>query len=392
MILSQIDIVDCQIFHTHEVNTPKYVRTNSLNYLKDIYMIDLITPINNLGYGVAGYNILKNLLQSHRTTALYPVSKPEFVDEYVLAGLKNRDDKTIKPCVKIWHQNDLFQFVGHGEHIGFPIFELTEFNEEEKLSLSHCDKIFVCSKWAKEIILDQMIGHFFDDGRVHVVPLGVDTELFKPHIGTRPQTIFFNCGKWEKRKGHDILLECFNRAFELGDNVELWMMCENPFIGQSNEGWANLYKSSKLGDKIRLIPRQKTHKDVYNIMRQTDCGVFPARAEGWNLELLEMMACGKSVITTNYSAHTEFCNVDNSLLVEPEGLEKASDGVFFSGEYGMWADLNGSKTKEQLVAHMRSIHKKKMAGSLEINQAGIDTANAFTWKNSTQRLIHGIKL
>ena len=76
-----------------------------------------------------------------------------------------------------------------------------------------------------------------------------------------------------------------------------------------------MYKGSGLGNKIRMIPRQKTQNDVYNIMIQTDCGVFPARAEGWNLELLEMMACGKQVIATNYSAHTEFCNPDNCRLI-----------------------------------------------------------------------------
>ena len=355
-------------------------------------MIDLITPINSLGYGVAGYNILKGLITKHRTTALYPIGKPEFIDEYVSAALGNRDDKTIKPCVKIWHQNDLFQFVGHGEHIGFPIFELTEFSEEEKLSLSHCDKIFVCSKWAKEVILDQMIGHFFDDGRIHVVPLGVDTELFKPHIGARPQTIFFNCGKWEKRKGHDILLECFNRAFELGDNVELWMMCENPFIGEANNDWANLYKSSKLGSKIRLIPRQQTHKDVYNIMKQVDCGIFPARAEGWNLELLEMMSCGKHVIATNYSAHTEFCNKDNCMLVEIDSLEKAEDGVFFSGKYGEWANISES-SKDQIIEHMRNAHELKQAFSGSIpNPKGVETAESFTWSNSIKELLNGLKL
>ena len=69
-------------------------------------MIDLITPINSLGYGVAGYNILKGLITKHRTTALYPIGKPEFIDEYVSAALGNRGDKTIKPCVKIWHHND----------------------------------------------------------------------------------------------------------------------------------------------------------------------------------------------------------------------------------------------------------------------------------------------
>ena len=90
-------------------------------------------------------------------------------------------------------------------------------------------------------------------------------------------------------------------------------------------------------------------------MKQTDCGVFPARAEGWNLELLEMMACGKHVITTNYSAHTEFCNKDNCFLVDINELETAHDGVFFSGEYGHWASFDNS-AKDQLIEHMRMVH------------------------------------
>ncbi len=352
-------------------------------------MINLIAPINNLGYGVAGYNIFKSLLALHRTTALYPISTPEFIDSAIQSGLDNRFDVTIKPCVKIWHQNDLFQFVGHGEHIGFPIFELTEFSEEEKLSLSHCDKIYVCSEWAKSIILDQMIGHFFDDGRVHVVPLGVDAELFQPALSGRKPTVFLNCGKWEKRKGHDILLECFNSAFTQDDDVELWMMCDNPFIGKSNQDWQNLYKSSPLGDKIRIIPRQQSHQDVYNIMKQADCGVFPSRAEGWNLELLEMMACGKKVIATNYSAHTEFCNKDNTLLVDIEKLEPAYDGVFFSGACGQWANI-GDPQKEQIVNHMRSVHVNKKENHLCLNEEGIKTAIHFSWENSAKEVINGL--
>lgn len=358
--------------------------------------LKLNVPINNLGYGVAGYNIFKELYKFHPSTALYPISKPEFVDKFIEAGLNNREKSLVHdPCVKIWHQNDIHSHIGKGLHIGFPIFELTEFSSEEKLSMNHCDKLFVCSKWAKEIA-----GQVFNRLRdIHVVPLGVDTEIFKPYQSKRTQTVFFNCGKWEKRKGHDVLLECFNRAFLSNDNVELWMMCDNPFIGQDNQKWVNLYKNSPLGDKIRIIPRQKTQKDVYNIMKQTDCGVFPARAEGWNLELLEMMACGKDVITTNYSAHTEFCTKDNSFLVEIDSLEQAFDGIFFPGSHGQWAEL-GNDQKDQLIEHMRNVHgvKQQYTNGWESdmkklcckNHYGIETSKKFTWKNSAKELLNGI--
>ena len=362
-------------------------------------MINFQAPINSLGYGVAGYNIFKEIIKIHPSAALYPISTPEFTDEYIEKGLKNRlygGNIYIPPfpllgfpSVKMWHQNDVHTQIGKGEHIGFPIFELTEFSEEEKLSMSHCDTLFVCSQWAKEILIEQGFCP------VHVVPLGVDTEIFKPHLGSRDATIFFNCGKWEVRKGHDILIECFNAAFEPRDNVELWMMCDNPFIGQMNDQWKSLYKNSKLGDKIKFIPRQNTHEDVYNVMKQADCGVFPARAEGWNLELLEMMACGKDVIATNYSAHTEFCNKDNCYLVDIDELERAHDGVFFSGEYGEWARINDS-AKSQLIEHMRTVHGVKgqytnhMPDEVARNWSGVKTANKFTWENSAKELLNGL--
>jgi len=345
-------------------------------------MINFQAPINSLGYGVAGYNIFKEIIKIHPSAALYPISTPEFKDEYIEKGLANRNSSHY-PSVKMWHQNDVHTHIGKGKHIGFPIFELTEFSDEEKLSMSHCDALFACSQWAKQTLHEQGFCP------VHVVPLGVDTDIFKP---TAPRnddkTVFFNCGKWEVRKGHDVLIECFNAAFEPRDNVELWMMCDNPFIGQMNEQWQNLYKNSNLGNKIKFIPRQSTHEDVYNIMRRVDCGVFPARAEGWNLELLEMMACGKQVIATNYSAHTEFCSPLNSHLINMNEREKAYDGVFFDGSKGEWASF-GRGEKETLIEYMRFNHFEVPASHHE-NGNGIITANKFTWENSAKEILNGL--
>lgn len=348
-------------------------------------MFNIQAPINTLGYGVVGYNILKNVYDIDNSVSYYPIGRIEHQDEFIFESIKNSfTPNRNRATIKIWHQNDLFYTVIGKPYCGYPIFELDQFDHLECASLKHCDKIFVCSNWAKSIVNNQI------DIETHVVPLGVDTNIFYPKTLTNNKsTIFLNCGKWEKRKGHDVLLECFNLAFEKEDNVELWMMCDNPFIGNKNNEWQNKYKNSKLGDKIKMIPRQQTHEDVARIMNMSDCGVFPARAEGWNLELLEMMACGKHVIATNYSAHTEFCNEKNSFLINIKELEVAFDGVFFDGKKGCWAALFDEQ-KDNIINSMRTIHTKKQNNELKTNKNGIDTALKFNWKNSVSRIIEVI--
>ena len=121
-------------------------------------------------------------------------------------------------------------------------------------------------------------------------------------------------------------------------------------------------------------------------MAQVDCGIFPSRAEGWNLELLEMMSCGKSVITTNYSAHTEFCDNENSYLVNIENEEDAEDGVFFRRNVGEWASI-GQKQIQQFADHMRHVYELKQNNRLQGNSHGITTAKKFNWNYSAQKVM-----
>jgi len=353
-------------------------------------MLNVVSPINQLGYGVAGLNICKEL-DRISPVSLFPISQPTVTSQEDFDIIQDMIRNSKKPdfnapCLRIWHQHDMSQFVGRGEKIGFPIFELDSFNEIEKHHLSWLDKIFVCSNWAKDVILKEIN---IPENKVFVVPLGVDRSIFKEStldIEDKDVTIFFNCGKWEFRKGHDIIPEAFSRAFSNQDDVELWMMCENPFLSEDEKmRWIDLYKSSPLGDKIRILDRAETHEGVYNIMSSVSCGVFPARAEGWNLELLEMMSCGKPVIATDYSAHTEFCTKENSFLVSIDSEEKAYDGKWFDGKTGSWAHLGESQI-DQISSHMKHIHDNKIS----YNSAGIETAKRYTWKNSAIKVREAI--
>lgn len=354
-------------------------------------MINLLTPINQLGYGITGLNITKSLSKLTEV-ALWCIGQPQVANEEdanILRQCIVRGQFTDfdAPCIKIWHQHDMTQFVGKGKRIGFPIFELDKFNHIEQHHLSSLDNILVCSRWAKKVVLDHIN---IDEKNVNVIPLGVDLSIFEPsEYPDTKTTRFYNCGKWEIRKGHDVLVKIFNQAFDIQDDVELILMCDNPFYTEEEQKeWVKLYKQSKLGDKISIIPRQPTQKEVYNIMKQCHCGIFPSRAEGWNLELLEMLACGRPVITTDYSAHTEFCNSDNSYLATINQTELAYDGKWFHGQ-GNWANIDHNAI-DFMVESMRNVYKLHQSGELLLNNNGIETAKNFTWENSARKIINVI--
>ena len=191
-----------------------------------------------------------------------------------------------------------------------------------------------------------------------------------------------NIGKWEVRKGHDILHDLFKKAFPDEKDVELWMLASETTNSYSDAEqlieWKNLYGND---DRIKISSGVTSQKEIAQIMSQTSCGIFPSRAEGWNLELLEMMAMNKPVIATNYSAHTEFCDKNNSYLVDIETTEPANDKKAFYGQ-GNWAKL-GQNQLDQTIEHMRNMYTNRIT----TNSEGLKTAQTFSWKNSASKIL-----
>ncbi|NVM37567.1 MAG: glycosyltransferase [Candidatus Lokiarchaeota archaeon] len=350
--------------------------------------LNLNAPINSLGYGVVGYNIWKSLNSCPDTDiTLFPISNqvstPCLINEnqklLLQSSIQKQDifDAT-SPTLKIWHENQLADRIGKGKFIAWPFFEVNKFDNRRRSHLQSVDEIIVSSKWAKQIV-EKYVGSC-----VHVVPCGVDRHIFN-ETTNKPNTskcIFFNCGKWEIRKGHDVLHKAFKDAFPMNQNVELWMMTENPFLNQQEKSyWESKYKE----DRIKLIPRVQWQEELANIISSVHCGVFPARSEGWNLEILEMMSMGKKIITTNYSAHTEFCNQENCNLINIEQEEPIFDGKWFVGDNGTWASLEGN-AYDQLVNAFKSEYNSWKENPFDLNEKGIETSKELSWNNSADKV------
>ena len=339
--------------------------------------LNLSAELNRTSYGYHASYTYKYLTKMGWEISHIPIFPERGSDLDPKFVVTKRDFFHDAPCLRIWHQNNLTGFTGK-EKIGFTVFELEDLTPTEINNMKYPDKLLVPSKWGQEVCRNHGIPSV-------VVPLGYDHESFVPaEFPQQEHTVFANFGKWEIRKGHDVLIKAFNAAFTEKDEVTLVMMPSNPFLKPEQvSAWERMYLGSRLGSKIQIIPRQANHHDVFNIMRQVDCGVFPARAEGWNLEPLELLGCGKHLIITNCTGQSEYLTENNSMLINIEDkFESAYDGVFFNG-FGRWRKF-GQDAFDQLVEKMRAFHKNRP--NILQNTAGILESRQFSWENSVVKL------
>jgi glycosyltransferase involved in cell wall biosynthesis len=196
--------------------------------------------------------------------------------------------------------------------------------------------------------------------------------------------VFLQVGKLEPRKGQRELLRAFEAAFTPDDAVRLVLHCYNPFITrEAFDAGAAPFRASPMRDRITILSRElPTARDVAALMAGADCGVFAVRAEGWNLEALEMLAMGKTVIATDATGHTEFLTSANARLIGIDALEPAMDGAL-TGAWAAWGDAQ----HRQLVAHLTAVHAARQQGTLSVNVAGIETATRHSWEASADALL-----
>jgi glycosyltransferase involved in cell wall biosynthesis len=351
--------------------------------------LNISIPINSTGYGITSFNIAKKLHSKDVSLSLFPMGGSVTVttDEeqsLVRLWLKNSEAFDYNaPCLKIWHQYDLAAKIGNKEYAVFPFFEVDKISPKEQHHLNYADMIFVASEWGKQVLLDNGITK-----PIIIAPLGVDMDIFtdtKSIKLSKSKYIFFHIGKWEHRKSQDFLFKAFDNAFTENDGVELWLLPFNPFLNEEEtQYWFDLANSCKLANKIHIFDRLPSQYHLADFINRADCGVFLSRAEGWNNEIIESMAMNKPVIVTNYSAHTQYCNENNSYLVNIEETEPAIDNKWFNGE-GNWAKL-GSSQLDQAIHYMKYVY----SNHIQDNPEGVITAKNHSWNNTANIIYQSI--
>lgn len=149
--------------------------------------------------------------------------------------------------------------------------------------------------------------------------LPVDLSVYEGVCGREgPAKTFLHVSSCFPRKGVDVLLEAWARAFTGSDDVKLII---KTFPNPHNNVEAQVAELRRRHP--RLAPIQIINKDVetaglVELFRSSDVMVLPTRGEGYNLPAMEALAAGLPLIVTGHGGHMDFCGPNEARLLDYE--------------------------------------------------------------------------
>jgi FkbM family methyltransferase len=158
------------------------------------------------------------------------------------------------------------------------------------------------------------------------------------------------------RKGVDILLRAYARAFRHDDAVRLII---KGFPNPHNDASAQVAKLRAQDPgtaEITLIDRDMDETELLALYRDADAMVLPTRGEGFNLPAAEALAAGLPVIVTGYGGHMDFCRTGAARLID---FAFADSRSHLATAHSVWVEPD----EDDLVAALRELHAASASSS-----------------------------
>ncbi len=338
----------------------------------------------------AKHPYLKSLWQqnaSHADVAIY--------NDYPKGGHTHHGFKTIDSDIKL-------MYLAWEESV-YPDFWVKETNE-------HLHGVMVASTFVKEILQNSGVKI-----PIEVVPCALDDDkrvkaTQKFDLKTSKKFKFLHISSAKMRKGIDVLIKSYFSAFTNDDDVCL-VIKSNPGPDNMVENTIRKYRKKNSPEIEHIFNSDLAEQDIVNLVNSCDVSVYPSRAEGFGLPVLESMFHKRPVIATNYSAYLDFLNEDNGFLIdykivdaidsemvnvgakwaEPDWKDLArvmkefynvfvSEGKFVDkNNDGIDSDLTESDDSNNFVLTKKQILQKIFAAK--------KAADEYTWRNSAKKAL-----
>ena len=184
------------------------------------------------------------------------------------------------------------------------------------------EEIWVPSQFVRDCFLQAGLSA----ERVHIIPNGVDPQLFQPGrdpfpLRTKASCKFLFVGGTIHRKGIDVLLEAYRRAFTRRDDICLVIKdigSSSFYRGQTAAEQIARFQERPDTPALEYLDASLTDQQMAALYAACDCLTLPYRGEGFGMPIAEAMACGLPVIVTGYGAALDYCDESNAYLIPAE--------------------------------------------------------------------------
>lgn len=215
---------------------------------------------------------------------------------------------------------------------------------------------------AQHILCDSVataedLGHFLQvpSKKITPIPLAHDADHFR-YLGLPTGHYFLYIGRHDVYKNLGRLFAAF-AAMSNWQNYELWI------AGPSDQRYTPTLKAEveRLGiaQQIKFL-NYIPYDQLPQVINQAIALVLPSLWEGFGLPVLEAMACGTPVITSNISSLPEVAG-DAALLVDPYNVNEIAEAM-------------------QAVAGDAGVRSR-------LHQAGLARARQFSWAKTGQATV-----
>jgi GT2 family glycosyltransferase len=311
----------------------------------------------------------------------FPVMEPESNGDYVMNVLRGRQPGRSKVAV-VYGQGDVFARNAGRRKVGFTMLEVDGFPREWVRQANRMDEVWVPTEFNRRGFIESGLKR-----PIATIPLGVDTDHFHPGIVGHPnpsgEFVFLSNFEWGERKEPWMLLKVFNEEFSSREPVRLLCKIINrdPMVRVLDE--IRRLGLKETGGKISfLFNREFPYYQLGSFYRSADCFISAGRGEGWDMPLMEAMACGLPTIATEWGAHTEFVREEIAFPLRVKGtIPAVAKCPYYEGF--SWADPD----PEHLRFLLREVYENREEARRRGAAAAREMAARWTWDHAAGRIL-----
>lgn len=279
----------------------------------------------NSSLALVNRNLCAEILRhQHFNLRIKPTTVDVIPDSWVPGADRLKDSyRTILEQTDVHIRQQWPPLFDNMEGAHFVMFQPWEFGtipvEWVKPINEYVDEVWVNSEYTKQGYVRSGI----PSDNVFVFPLGHDPNVYRtfgPKLGlkTTKKFKFLFVGGTIFRKGIDILLDSYTKAFSAEDDVCLVIKDHggnSHYQGQTNGELIESIRQQSDAPEILYLSQDMTPYELASLYRSCNCLVHPYRGEGFGLPILEAMACGLAPVIPNIGPAVEFTTPEVSYRV-----------------------------------------------------------------------------